>query len=59
MTYNDLLNELQKLSPEQLDCTVTIHEPYTDEYIPAVHGTEVTNAQDVLDPGHYVIVLKA
>ena len=60
MTYKQLLEELQALTPEQLDATVTIKEPYTDEYIAVVHSDiaeDVSN--DVLDPGHYYLVLKA
>ena len=56
MTYQDLLTDLQQLSPEQLQQTVTIFDPKEEEYIEALDGFEVTDTQDVLDPGHYVIV---
>ena len=51
---------MQTLSEEQLDQTVTVHEPYEDEYIAVIgtdHAEEETN--DVLDPGHFFLVLKA
>ena len=60
MTYRNLLLDLQTLSEEQLDQTVTVHEPYEDEYIAVIgtdHAEEETN--DVLDPGHFFLVLKA
>jgi len=59
MTYAQLIEALGTIPFDRLNDTVTIYEPYSDEYIPAVHTSEVTDDQDVLDPGHFVIVLKA
>jgi len=56
MTYLDLLTDLEQLSPEQLQQTVTIFDPKEEEYIEAIDGFEVDDTQDVLDAGHYVIV---
>lgn len=58
MTYKDLLNQLMMLDEEQLGQTVTIHDPYQDEYIAAVH-TATTSEADVLDENHFYLVLKA
>lgn len=58
MTYKDLLNQLMMLSEEQLEQTVTVHEPYEDEYIAVVH-TATTSEADVLDENHFYLVLKA
>ena len=32
MTYKDLLQQLQRLTEEQLNCDVTIYEPCADDY---------------------------
>lgn len=62
MTYKDLLQELldmKKLTPERLDDTVTVFEPYEDEFIPVVSVGFASEANDVLDPDHFYLVLKA
>ena len=46
------------LTEEQLGQTVTVHEPYEDEYIAVVH-TATTSEADVLDEDHFYLVLKA
>jgi hypothetical protein len=60
MNYKDLLNKLQALTPEQLNQTVTIYEPYEDEYIAAIDVgfSEEANC-DALDPNHFYLILKA
>jgi hypothetical protein len=58
MTYKDLLDELMMLDSEQLEQTVTVHDPYQDEYIAVVH-TNTTSEADVLDENHFYLVLKA
>ena len=58
MTYKELLDQLMMLSEEQLSQTVTVHEPYEDEYIAVVH-TATTSEADVLDEDHFYLVLKA
>jgi hypothetical protein len=58
MSYKELLEQLQQLSPERLEDTVTVHDPYQDEYIAVVH-TATTTETDVLDENHFYLVLKA
>lgn len=58
MTYKELLDQLMMLDAEQLEQTVTIHDPYEDEYIAVVH-TETTSEAGVLDENHFYLVLKA
>jgi len=58
MTYKTLLDQLMMLDEEQLQQTVTVHEPYEDEYIAVVH-TATTSEADVLDENHFYLVLKA
>jgi hypothetical protein len=60
MTYKELLEQLQQLPPERLDDTVTVHDPYEDRMIAVVHAeTAEEDDADVLDPGHFYLVLKA
>ena len=60
MTYKELLEELQQLDPARLEDTVTIYDPYQDEMIAVVHtATAEEDDNDVLDPGHFYLVLKA
>ncbi len=58
MTYRQLLEQLEDLRDEQLDQTVTVHEPYEDEYIAVAH-TATTNDVGALDEDHFYLVLKA
>ena len=58
MTYKELLEQLLMLDEKQLGQTVTVHEPYQDEYI-AVAYAGVTNEADVLDENHFYLVLGA
>ena len=60
MTYKQLLEELQQLPPERLEDTVTVHDPYEFEFIAVVHSrTAEEEYCDVIDPGHFYLVLKA
>lgn len=60
MTYKDLLNVLNSLPPERLNDTVTVSDPYEDEFIPVVHTVIATDENTgVLDVGHLFLVLKA
>jgi hypothetical protein len=60
MTYKQLLEELQELPPERLEDIVTVHDPYEDRMIAVVYtGTAEEDDCDVLDPGHFFLVLKA
>lgn len=58
MTYRQLLNDLKKLKDERLDDTVTVFDPYTDEFTEIVNGCECDDAIDVLDDGHYFMTMK-
>jgi len=58
MTYKELLDQLMMLDEEQMNQTVTVHDPYQDEYIAVVH-TNTTSEPDVLDENHFYLVLKA
>jgi hypothetical protein len=58
MTYKQLLEQLQKIPADRLEDTVTVHDAYADEYIPAVDFVRNENS-DVLDDGHYFLELKA
>lgn len=60
MTYRTLLEELSKSSAEQLDQTATVFDPYSKEFTAVVDfdiAKDKTN--DVLDDGHFYLVLKA
>ena len=43
------------LSPEQLNQTVTFHDEFDEEYYP-VAGTDVTDEDDILDAGHFILI---
>ena len=59
MTYKQLLEELQTLSPDQLGCDVTGYlGDSVDEYVPVQSVSVcVEDECDVLDPGSLVLVL--
>lgn len=57
-TYRHLLEELQKLTPEQLDMTATVFVPGIDEFYPVdsiCYGNPDEN--DVLDADHPFLTL--
>jgi len=56
MTYKELLETLQKLREERLLDTVTVYEPYDDEYLAVIDTCDAIS--DVLDEGHLVLNLK-
>jgi len=60
MTYKELLEQLQQLPSGNLDDTVTVYDSYEGRMIAVVH-TETAEEDDcdVLDPGHFYLVLKA
>lgn len=60
MTYQDLLDRIQQLPPDRLQDTVTVYDPYEDEYI-AVIGTDVCDEadNDVIDHNQLYLILKA
>lgn len=47
MTYRELVDQLLRLPPERLDDTVTVYEPYEDEYIAVVDGCVATELAHV------------
>ena len=56
MTYQQLIDQLQQLTDEQLQQDVTIYDESIDEYFALkVELVETTDVCDVLDPGHVVI----
>lgn len=58
MTYRELSEWIQQMTPVQLDSTVTVHLGEEDEFYPVDHG-ELTNDQeeDRLDDGHPYLVV--
>jgi hypothetical protein len=56
-TYGELLVELQKLNPEQLNQTVTVYVQGLDEYYATEDGLLITDSNDVLDAGHAYLKL--
>lgn len=54
LTYRELLTQLNNLTEEQLNQTVTVFHGSQDEYYP-VHSTGVTNAADTLDADHFYL----
>ena len=60
MTYKQLLEQLQQLPEERLEDTVTVYDTHTDEYVAAIDTDKATEEFcDVLDPGHFYLILKA
>ena len=60
MTYLQLLHRLQTIPTDRLHDTVTVYDPYEDEYI-AVIGTDVCDEadNDVIDHNHLYLIMKA
>ena len=56
MTYRDLLNALDKLTDEQLDCDLSVYVPGIDEYYEAQFDFS-SEEGDVLDEGHPIFVI--
>ena len=56
MTYRELIKQLEKLTAEQLDCTVTVDSLDRRECYPA--GLAITeNDHDSLDEGHPILTI--
>jgi hypothetical protein len=56
MTYQDVLNKLQAMTPEQLQMTATVMDENTEECY-AISSMQVSDESiDILDPGHPVFV---
>ena len=54
MYYRELLTQLQNMSEEQLNQTVTIHLKEEDEFF-GVRSSQVTTEDDVLDKNHFYL----
>ena len=56
MTYRELIEQLEKLTDEQLDCTVTVDSLDRRECYPA--GLAITgNDHDSLDEDHPILTI--
>jgi len=51
-TYSELLQILNRLSPEQLKQNVTIYDIENDEYFPCFRFETLHQSDDVLDTDH-------
>lgn len=56
MTYRELLGELQKLSSEDLDKTVTIYDYERDEYLPHADFTYTVEG-DYMGDGYPILTI--
>jgi len=58
MTYRQLLERIKSFDDEQLDQNVTVFVWELDEYYPLDGDCPICNeSTDVLDPGHYYLVI--
>lgn len=57
-TYRELRQMLSEMSEDILDQTVTVFLKDQEEFIAASNLFTVGNEQNVLDPGHLVLVVK-
>ena len=61
ISYRDLLENIQKMNPEQLDQTVTVFVSGVGEFYSLVEDFPLVEAQaetnDQLDPGHPYLVI--
>ena len=56
MTYEQLINQLQKLPKERLQDTVTIFDTAEDEMFHVVSsGVADPVDKDIIDPGHFYL----
>ena len=60
MTYAQLIEALGTIPFERLNDTVTVYDPDQDDFC-GVNHTEIAEEKDndVLDPGHFFLVLKS
>lgn len=58
MTYGQLKDYIDRMNPEQLASTVTIHLDSVDEFFPVDHAELVNDQEeDRLDDGHPILVV--
>ena len=55
MTYGDLLKKLENMSGQQLLCSVTVEDPYENEFYPA--ELRIIEKYEDLDENHPVICM--
>tara|TARA_B100002019_G_scaffold246597_1_gene224552 strand:+ start:4778 stop:4996 length:219 start_codon:yes stop_codon:yes gene_type:complete len=55
MTYQQLLDQLQELTPQQLNQTATLYSIKEDEFVPVYSGDFTDSDEQVLDANHFVI----
>ena len=56
MTYQDLLNELKTLKPEQLNQDVTVHLTEVDEFVPVYTVSVATNDDSSAEDIDYIVL---
>ncbi len=56
MTYRELIEQLEKLTEEQLECTVTVQDLYDTDYYDA--DFDIVVESDVLDEDHPIITFE-
>lgn len=60
MTYAELLNALYELPKDRLEDTVTVYDPDRDDFCGVNHtGISIVDKNDVLDSGHFYLVLNS
>jgi hypothetical protein len=57
LTYAGLLERLKQATAEELNQTVTVFVPDTDEFYP-VADVETTKEADILDEGHLFLKIR-
>ena len=57
ITYQDLREWLDTLTPEQLTCNVAVIDPYENEIIPIFDIGITNDTIDTLDSGHPFLLL--
>lgn len=55
LTYQDILERIQALTPEQRQQTATIWDKQQDEFLPVVATMTTDETCMALDPGHFVL----
>lgn len=57
MTYEKLLEIINRMPPERLKDDVSVYLTDSDEYYPVYAVLVSDDTNDVLDPGHYFIAV--
>ena len=56
-TYQDLLNELLKMSPERLKDNISVYDFYEKEFSEVTNISLATKEEDVIDVGHLFLTV--